>query len=125
MIATPTRRVVAEPSDAEYVADPANPVRPASTMNTVSGTLRQGEEQQRGHGLLEVTAAGLSVRRRARHNGDSALNYCESRRDLNGTQAEHDRINALRLSQCSVRSWVREFRLTSHRTAAVARPRLL
>jgi len=46
------RRAVAEPSDAEYVADPANPVRPASTINTVSGTLLQGEEQQRGQGLL-------------------------------------------------------------------------
>jgi hypothetical protein len=39
---------------------------------------------------------------------------------LNGTHAEYDRINALKLSQCSVRSWDREFRLTSHRTAAVA-----
>jgi hypothetical protein len=42
---------------------------------------------------------------------------------LNGTHAEYDRINALKPSQCSVRSGVREFRLTSHRTTAVARPR--
>jgi hypothetical protein len=33
---------------------------------------------------------------------------------LNGTHAEYDRINALEPSQCSVQSWVREFRLTSH-----------
>jgi hypothetical protein len=60
--------------DAEYVADPANPVRPASTMNTVSRTLRQGEEQQRGHGLIEVTAAcpGVEWRATADENG----HYC-------------------------------------------------
>jgi ribosomal protein L13E len=68
MIATPTRRAVAEPSSAEYVADPANPVRPASTMNTV--TLRQGEEQQRGHGLQEVTTAGLCLQWRTRHDSN-------------------------------------------------------
>jgi hypothetical protein len=42
---------------------------------------------------------------------------------LNGTHAEYDRIDALKLSQCRVRSWKKEFRPTSHRTAAVARPR--
>jgi hypothetical protein len=42
---------------------------------------------------------------------------------LNGTHPEYDRINALKRSQCSVRSREREFRLTSHRTAAVARLR--
>jgi hypothetical protein len=41
---------------------------------------------------------------------------------LDGIHAEYDRIDALKLSQCNVRSWEREFRLTSHRTAAVARP---
>jgi hypothetical protein len=74
MIATPARRAVAEPSDAEYVADPANPVRPASTINTLSGTLRQGEEQQRRHGLLGSPQAGLGVQWRATADEDG--HYC-------------------------------------------------
>jgi hypothetical protein len=40
---------------------------------------------------------------------------------LDGTHAEYDRIDALKLSQCSVRSKVGEFCLTSHRAVAVAR----
>jgi hypothetical protein len=73
--------------------------------------------------------------------GDSAPNYCEFRLDdepppafhlaaafdfrrhlvLDGTHAEYDRIDALKLSRCSVRSKVGEFCLTSHRAVAVAR----
>jgi hypothetical protein len=41
---------------------------------------------------------------------------------FNGTHAEYDRIDALKPSQYSVRSSVRQFRLTSHRTAHPCAP---
>ena len=40
---------------------------------------------------------------------------------LHRTHAEYDRIDALKLSQCSVRSQVGEFRLTSHTEQSLLR----